>query len=144
MTMAVRQGHRGTETVVVVTVAARAGVEARARTDVDYYPRLGARTMPPEADGIKVLKSGETVEFIAHRVVRHDCVDRIAINAVARNLNGDSLDTARAYFHVFLGIGVTVVGVEIDVHVTPIGVVADVLHVVVDRDRVGVVHHHGL
>ena len=63
---------------------------------------------------------------------------------MTRNLDGDSLDATGAHFHVFLGVVVAVVGVKVDVDVTPIGVVANVLHVVVDRDRVVVIHHHGL
>ncbi len=142
--MARRRRHRGTEAVVVVAVAAGAMVIARARTDVDYHPRLGTRTMPAETDRFKVLEGGKAVKFATYFVVRHDCVDDMAVDAMAGNLNGDSLDATGAHFHVFLGVVVAVVGVEVDVDVTPIGVVADVLHVVVDRDRVVVIHHHGL
>jgi hypothetical protein len=142
--MARRRRHRGTEAVVVVAVAAGAMVVARARADVDDHPRLGTRTMPAETDGFKVLEGGEAVKVVTYFVVRHDGVDDMAVDAVAWNLDCDSLDTTGAHLHVFLGVIVAVVGVEVDVDVTPIGVVADVLHVVVDRDRVGVVHHHGL
>ena len=100
--------------------------------------------MPAEADGLEVLEGGEAVELATYRVVRHDRVGEVTVDAIGRNLDGDSLDAARTYLHVFLGIAVAVVRIEEDADVPPIGVVADILHVVVDRDRVVVVHHHGL
>ena len=100
--------------------------------------------MPAEADGLEVLEGGEAVELTAYRVVRHDCVGEVTVDAVGRNLNGDSLDATRTYLHIFLSACVAVVGIEEDADIPSVGVVADVLHVVVDRDRVVVVHHHGL
>ena len=136
--------HRRTEAIVVVAVGAGAMVVADARSDVDHYPRFGARTMPAEADGLEVLEGGEAVELAANRVVRHDRVGEVTVDAIGRNLNGDSLDAAGTNLYVFLGIAVAVVRIEVDADVPSISVVAYILHVVVDRDRVVVVHHHGL
>jgi hypothetical protein len=90
--------------------------------------------MPAEADRLEVFKGGETVQFAAHRVVRHERVDNVAVDGAARNLDFDSLDATGAHFHIFLNIFVTILGAEVDADVAPIGVVADVLHIVVDRD----------
>lgn len=100
--------------------------------------------MPAEADRLKVLEGGEAVKLSAYRIIRHDRVGEVTVDAVGRNLDCDSLDAAGTYLNVFLSVAVTVVRIEKDADVPPIGVVADVLHVIVDRDRVVVVHHHGL
>ena len=136
--------HRRTEAVVVVAVGARTVVVADARRHRDDHPALGARTVPEEVDGLEVLEGGEAVELIAQLVVRHDGEDVASVDAVQRDVDGDSLDAAGIHSDVFLGVAVAVVGIEVEGDVTPIGVVADILHVVVDRDRVVVVHHHGL
>ena len=133
MTVAGRR-HRRAETIVVVAVGAGAVIVARARADVDYHPRLGARTMPAEPDGFEVFEGGEAVEVTANFVVRHHRVDNVAVDGVAWNLNLNSLDATGAHFHVFLSVVVAVVGVKVDIYITPIGVVTDILHVVVDRD----------
>ena len=139
-----RRRHRRTEAVVVVAVGAGTVIVAHTRSHGDDHPRLGTRTMPAEADGLKVLEGGEAVELVAYRVVGHDRVGEVTVDAVGRNLNGDSLDATRTNFHVFLCIAIAVVRIEEDADISPIGVVADILHVVVDRDRVVVIHHHGL
>jgi hypothetical protein len=100
--------------------------------------------MPAEADGLEVLEGGEAVELAAYRVVRHDRVGEVTVDAVGRDLDSDSLDATGTDLHVFLGIGEAVIRIEVDADVTSVGVVANVLDVVVDRDRVVVVHHHGL
>jgi hypothetical protein len=100
--------------------------------------------MPAEADGLEVLEGGEAVKLATYRVVRHNRVSEVTVDAIGRNLDGDSLDAAGTYLNVFLSVAVTVVRIEEDADVPPIGVVADILHVIVDRDRVVVVHHHGL
>lgn len=142
-TVSVRR-HRRTVAVIVVAVGARTVVVVRARRYGDDHPALGARPIPVEADGVKVFEGGEAVELIAKLVVRHDGKGTSSVDAVHRDVDGDSLDAARIHSDVFLGIVVAIVRVEIEGDVTPIGVVADVLHVVVDRDRVVVIHHHGL
>ena len=136
--------HRRAEAVVVVAVDARTVVVADARRHRDDYPALGARTVPVEVEGLEVLEGGEAVELIAQLVVRHDGEDVASVDAVQRDIDGDSLDATGIYPYVFLGVSIAVVRFEVEGDVTPIGVVADILHVVVDRDRVVVVHHHGL
>lgn len=136
--------HRRTEAVVVVAVGARTVVVADARRRRDDNPALGARTVPVEVEGLEVLEGGEAVELIAQLVVRHDGEDVASVDAVQRDIDGDSLDATGIYPYVFLGVSIAVVRFEEEGDVTPIGVVADILHVVVDRDRVVVVHHHGL
>ncbi|KWW26295.1 MAG: hypothetical protein F082_116 [bacterium F082] len=136
--------HRRAESVVVVAVGARTVVVAHTWSDVDHHPGLSARAMPAEADGLEVLEGGEAVELAAYRVVGHDRVGEVTVDAVGRDLDSDSLDATGTDLHVFLGVGEAVVRIEVDADVTSIGVVANVLDVVVDRDRVVVVHHHGL
>jgi hypothetical protein len=126
--------HRRAEAVVVVAVAARTVVVADARRHRDDHPALGARTIPVEANGIEVLEGGEAVEFIAQFVVRHDGEGVPSIDTAERDLQGDSLDASRTHFHVFFVVAITIVRIEVDRDITPIGVVSDVLHVVVDRD----------
>ena len=100
--------------------------------------------MPAEADRLKVLEGGEAVKLSTYRVVRHDRVGEVTVDAIGRNLDGNSLNAAGTYLNVLLSIAVTVVRIEVDTDVPSVGVVAYILHVVVDRDRVVVVHHHGL
>ena len=126
--------HRRTVAVVVVAVAARTVVVARTRSDVDHHPRFGARPVPVEADRLEVLEGGEAVELAAHFVVRHDGERAVHVEAMGRDVNGDSLDATGTNLDILLGIVVAVVGVKVDVDVTPIGVVSNVFHVVVDRD----------
>ena len=139
-----RRRHRRTVAVVVVAVGTRTVVEADARRHRDDHPALSARPVPEEADGLEVFKGGEAVELVAQLVVRHDSESEPSVNAMQRDIDGDSLDSARIDSDVFFGVAVAVVRVEVEGDVTPIGVVANVLHVVIDRDRVVVVHHHGL
>ena len=133
-----------TEAVIVVAVGARTRVVVYQRRHGDDNPAVGARPVPAEGDGLEVFEGGEAVELIAQFVVRHDGEDRLRVEATERDVDGNSIDAAGIYFDVFLGVAVTVVGIKVEVDITPIGVVADVLHVVVDRDRAIIVHHHGL
>jgi hypothetical protein len=136
--------HRRTETVVVVAVVARTVVVARARAYVDDHPGLVAGSVPAEADRFKVFEGGEAEQLIAHLVVRHDHEGVTPADAVSRDVNGDSLDAARANLDTLFGVVVAFVRVEVQVNAAFVGVVANVLHVVVDSDGVGVVDHHGL
>jgi hypothetical protein len=126
--------HRRAETVVVVAVAARTVIVAEARRHRDDHPALGARPIPVEAYGVEVLEGGEAVEFIAQFVVRHDGEGAPSVNTTERDFQGDSLDMPRTHFHVFFVVDVTVVRIEEDRDITPIGVVSDVLQVIVDCD----------
>lgn len=126
--------HRRTEAVIVVAVATRTVVVARTRSDMDHHPRFGARPVPVEADRFEVLEGGKAVEVAAHFVVRHDGEGTVQVNVVDRDVDDDSLDATWTNLDILLGVVVAVVGVKVDEDVTPIGVVSNVLHVVVDRD----------
>ena len=139
-----RRRHRRTVTVVVEAVGARTVVEADARRYCDDHPAFGARTFPVEGDGLEVFEGGEAVELVVQLIVGHDGEGKPSVDAVQWDVDLDSLDSAGIDSDVFLGVAVAVVRVEVEGDVTPIGVVADILHVVNDRDRVVVVHHHGL
>ena len=136
--------HRRTITIIVEAVVARAVVDSRARRYVDDHPALVARPVEVEVDRLEVLEDGEAVEVVAQLVVGHDGEAMPTMNLVGRDFDGDSLDVTRTHSDVFFGVAVAVVRIEIEADITPIGVVADVLHVVVDRDRAIVIHHHGL
>ena len=136
--------HRRAETVVVVAVGAGTAVVARTRRHIDHDVVVRARTVPPELERLEVFEGGEAVELTVKLVVRHDGVDPPRVGAIGRDLYCDSLDTARVYSHVFPCVVVAVIGVKVEIYITPIGVVSDVFHVVVDRDRVVVVHHNRL
>lgn len=126
--------HRRTETVVIVAIAAGTVVVTDARRHRNDYPVVGTRPVPVEADGVEVLEGGEAVELIAQLVVRHDGESVSPIDKAKRDVHRDSLDAARTDFHVFFGVAVAVIRVEEERDTTPIGVVSDILHVVVDRD----------
>jgi hypothetical protein len=136
--------HRRTEAVVVVAVVAGATVVARARRHVDHDVVVRARAIPPVFERLEVFEGGEAVELTVQLVVGHDGVDPTRVGAIGRNLYFDSLNAAGVHFHVLPCVVVAVVGVKVEIYITPIGVVSNVLHVVVDRDRVVVVHHNRL
>ena len=139
-----RRRHRRAVTVIVEAVGARTVVEADARRYRDDHPAFGARTIPEEGDGLEVFEGGEAVELVVQLIVGHDGEGEPPVDAVQRDVDFDSLDSAGIDSDIFLGVAVAVVRIEVEGDVTPIGVVADILHVVNDRDRVVVVHHHGL
>ena len=139
-----RRRHRRTITVVVEAIGARTVVVADTRRYRDDHPAFGARPIPEEADGLEVFEGGEAVELVANLVVGHDGEGIPSVDAIQRDVDFDSLDSTGIHSDVFLGVAVAVVGVEVEGDVTPISVVADILHVIDDRDRVVVVHHHGL
>ena len=139
-----RRRHRRTITVVVEAIGARTVVVADARRYCDDHPALGARTIPVEGDGLEVFEGGEAVELVIQFIVGHDGEGEPSVDAVQWDVDFDSLDSTGIHSDVFLGVAVAVVRVEVEGDVTPISVVADILHVIDDRDRVVVVHHHGL
>ena len=139
-----RGRHRRTETIVVVAVAARTVVVGDARRHRNDHPVLGTRPVPVEVDGVEVLEGSEAVELITQFVVGHDGKGAPSVDTVERDAQRNSLDATRTYFHIFFGVVVAEIRVEVERDITPIGVVSDILHVVIDRDRVVVVHHHRL
>ena len=136
--------HWRTEAVIVEAVGARTVVVSRAGTYFDDHPALVARPVPVETDGIEILEGGEAIELVAQLVVRHDGEGSPSVDATHREVDGDALDGARAHFDPFVGVAVAVVRVEVEGDITPIRIVADVLHVVVNRNRVVVIGDHGL
>ena len=139
-----RRRHRRAVAVIVEAVCARTVVEADARRYRDDHPAFGARTIPEEGDGLEVFEGGEAVELVVQLIVGHDGEGEPSVDAVQRDVDLDSLDSARIDSDVFLGVAVAVVRVEVEGDITPIGIVANVLHVVVDRNRVVVIGDHGL
>lgn len=129
-----RRRHRWAIAVIVVAVVAGARVDADPRRGADDHPALVARTTPVEAERLKVLEGGETVQLVVQFVVGHDGERNPPVDAASRDIDGDALDAARTDSDVLVGVVVAVVGVEVEVNVPPVGVVADVFHVIVDRD----------
>lgn len=138
-----RRQHRIVSVIVEAEVTG-ACVVADARTDIVDHPRLVAVAIPAEAHGLEVLEDGEAEELVIHFVVGHHRVKHRGVQAISRNVDGYSLDSAGADSNVLGGIGITVVGVEIDAEVTTIGVISDILYIIVNGDRIGVVGQHGL
>ena len=139
-----RRRHVGTEAVIVEAVGVRAVIVARTRSDVDDHPGLVAVAVPVEGHRLEVLEHREAVELVAEFVVRHHRIDPRGIRTIGRDGDGHPLDTTRAHADPFLGIVVTVVRIQVDVDVSSVGIIPDVLHIVIDRDRIGVVGQHGL
>jgi hypothetical protein len=139
-----RRRQDGTVAVIVEAVGVRAVVVARTRTDVDDHPGLVAVAVPVEAHRLEVLKDREAVEFVPQFIVGHHRIDPRGIRAIGRDGDGHPLDSTGADTDPFLGIVVTVVRIQVYEDVASVGVIADVLHIVVDRDRIGVVGQHGL
>jgi hypothetical protein len=139
-----RWWHHRAIAVVVVAVVARTVIVTRARTDVDDHPRLVAIAMPAEAHWLEVLKRGEAVELVTQFVVRHHRVSPGRIGTVSGDADGDSLDSTGADPHILPSIAIAVVGIEVEVDVTSVCVVSNILNIIVDGNRIGVVGQHGL
>lgn len=136
--------HRRTVAVVVVAVAARTVVVARTRSDVNHHPRFGARPVPVETDRLEVLEGGEAVELASQFIVRHHRIDPGRIRTVGRDRHCDSLDSTGADSHVLSAVVASIVRIEVDEEVSPISIVSNVLDIIIDSDRIGVVGQHGL
>ena len=139
-----RRRHDRIVTVIVEAVGVRAVVVARTRRYAVDHPRFSARSVPAKAHRLEVFKNGEAVEFTVQFVVRHHRVDPGGIRTVGRNGDRNPSDTTRAYSHVFRAIAVAIVGIEVDIEITPISIVSDILNIIVDGDRIGIVGQHGL
>ena len=139
-----RRRHHREVTVIVEAVFARTVVVAHARSDMNHHPRLVVVAIPAEANRLEVLEDGEAEELVIHLVVGHHRVKNRGVQTVGGDVDCDSLDFAGADAHVLGGVGVTVVGVEIDAEITTIGVISDILYIIVNGDRIGVVGQHGL
>ena len=139
-----RRRQDGIVTIIVEAVGVRAIVVTRTRRHAVDYPRLVVRTIPAEADGLKVFEGGEAVEFTVQFVVRHHRVDPGRIGTVGRDGNRNPSDAARAHSHVLPAVAVAIVGIEVNIEISTIGVVSDILNIIVDGDRIGIVGQHGL
>ena len=131
-------------TVIVEAVGVRTIVVARTRRHTVDHPRLVVRTIPAEADRLEVFESGEAVESTVQFVVRHHRIDPGGIRTVGRNGDRNPSDTTRAYSHVFRAVAVAIVGIQVDIEIATIGVISDILNIIVDGDRIGIVGQHGL
>lgn len=136
--------HRRTIAVVVEAEVTGTVVDADARSHRNHHPRLVAITVPAETHWLEVLESGEAVKLITQFVVGHHRVGPRRIRTVCRDANGDPLDPTWTNLHPFTGIAVAVIGIEIDAHITSISIVSNILHIIVDRNRIGVIGQHGL
>lgn len=140
-------GRRRNDRIVAVVVeAVRVGamVVARTRTDMDDHPRLVTVTVPAEADRSEVLEGREAEELTVQFVVGHHRIDPGGIRTVCGDRHCDSSDSARADSHVFSAVVASVIRIEVDEEVSPISIVSNVLDIVVDSDRIGVIGQHGL
>ena len=139
-----RRRHDRIVTVIVEAVGVRTIVVARTRRYTVDHPRFVARSVPAEAHRLKVFKSGEAVKLIVQFVVWHHRVDPGGIRTVGRNGDRNPSDATRAHSHVLRAIAAAIVGIQIDVEIATIGVISDILNIIVDGDRIGVVGQHGL
>ncbi len=131
-------------TVVVEAVRVRAVVIARTRSDTEDHPRLVAIAVPAEAHRLEVLEGGEAVELASQFIVRHHRIDPGRIRTVGGDRHCDSLDSTGADSHVLSAVVAPIVRIEVDEEVSPISIVSNVLDIIIDSDRIGVVGQHGL
>lgn len=117
---------------------------AHTRTHAEDHPGLVAVSVPAEAHRFEVFKGGEAEELVTEFIVWHHRIDPRGIRTIGRDGNRYSLDSARADPHVLSGIPATIVRIEIDVEITPISEVSNVLDIIIDSDRIGVIGQHGL
>jgi hypothetical protein len=139
-----RRRHRRTIAVVVVAVFTRTIVVTRARRHAVDHPRLVTRSVPAEAHWLEVFEGGEAVELVVQFIVRHHRVDPGGVGAVGRNGDRNPSDATRAHSHVLRAVAVAIVGIEVDIEIATIGVISDILNIIVDGDRIGIVGQHGL
>ena len=139
-----RRRQHGTVAVIVEAVVVRAVIVARTRADVDDHPGLVAVAVPVEAYRLEVFEDREAVELVAQLVVRHHRIDPRGIRTIGGDGNGHPADSTGADADPFASVVVTVVRIQVQVDVASVGIITDVLYVVIDRDRIGVVGQHGL
>ena len=66
------------------------------------------------------------------------------IRTVGGDRHCDSLDSTGADSHVLSAVVAPIVRIEVDEEVSPISIVSNVLDIIIDSDRIGVVGQHGL
>lgn len=130
--------------VIVEAVRRRAIVVTRTRSHTIDHPRLVVRSVPAKTYWFKVFESSEAVKLVVQFVVGHHRVNPRRIRAIGRDRDGNSSDAPRAHSHVLIGIAVTIVRIKVDVEIATIGVVSNILYIIVNGDRIGVVGQHGL
>ena len=139
-----RRRHHRTIAIVVVAVGAGTVVVVRTRSDVNDHPRLVVITVPAEAHRLEVFEGGEAVELVAQFIVWHHRVKNGGIRTVGWDTDRNPSDTARTYFHVLVGVAVTVIRIKVDIEIATISVISDILNIIVDGDRIGVIGQHWL
>lgn len=130
--------------VVVEAVWVGAMVVARTRTDADDHPTLVAITVPAEAHRLEVLEGGEAVQLASQLIVWHYRIDPGGIRTVGWDRHRNPLDSTGADSHVLSTVVAPIIGIKVDVEVASISIVSNVLDIVIDSDRIGVVGQHGL
>ena len=132
-----------TEAVIVEANLTRTDVEEWTRSDVGYHPWLFVITSPVDAERLEVLESCEAVQLIVLLVIWHHHIGIVTIQTIGCDGDVDPLDLTRSKRHIFLGI-VVIIGIEINVYVAFVCIVSNILDIIVDRNRIGVVGQHGL
>ena len=139
-----RRGQDRIVTVIVEAVGVWTIVVTRTRRHSVNHPRLVTRSVPAEAHWLEVFESSEAIELIVQFIVRHHRIHPGGIGTIGRNGNRNPSDATRAHSHVLRAVTVAIVGIEVDIEIATISVVSDILNIIVDGDRIGIVGQHGL
>ncbi len=139
-----RRRQDGIVTVIVEAVGIRTIVVTRTRRNAVDHPWLVTGTIPAEAHGLEIFKGSEAIELVIQFIVRHHRINPGGIWTIGRNGDRNPSDATRAHSHVLRAIAVTIVGIEVDIEIATISVVSDILNIIVDGDRIGVIGQHGL
>ena len=139
-----RRGQDRIVTVIVEAVGVWTIVVTRTRRHSVNHPRLVTRSVPAEAHWLEVFEGSEAIELIVQFIVRHHRIHPGGIGTIGRNGNRNPSDATRAHSHVLRAVTVAIVGIEVDIEIATISVVSDILNIIVDGDRIGIVGQHGL
>ena len=139
-----RRGQDRIVTVIVEAVGVWTIVVTRTRRHSVNHPRLVTRSVPAEPHWLEVFESSEAIELIVQFIVRHHRIHPGGIGTIGRNGNRNPSDATRAHSHVLRAVTVAIVGIEVDIEIATISVVSDILNIIVDGDRIGIVGQHGL
>lgn len=90
-----------------------------------------ATLTPAELNRLEVVERGERVELIADAVVRHNHIIIVAVNSIGGNTHHYSLDFAGTDTDVVPCVVRAVVGFKIDIEISSVAFITDVLYIVV-------------